>query len=125
MTRKPVPDPCLADVTEWPHTLEGRIDVVDCGWSQGPEPFEQMGKAEILRSYTAAAGLELADGNSISFSIDGAVLVPSMIWPEEFDTGALFRVSLALSDQAVGPVAIDGKFIYYQGYEAVRIERAD
>ncbi len=125
MTRKPVPDPYLANVSEWPHTLEGTVDVVDCSWSEGPESFEKIGKAGILRSYTAAAGLELADGNTISFLIDGSVLVPSMIWPEEFDTGALFCVSLAPSEHTVGPVAIDGKFIYYQGYEAIRIERGD
>ena len=125
MTRQPVPDPYLIDVTEWPHTLEGKVDVVDHGWSVGPESLEKMGKAGILSSYTAAAGLELADGHSISFSIDGSVLVPSMIWPEEFDTGALFQVSLAPSGNTVGPMAIDGRYVYFTHYEAVRIERVD
>ena len=125
MTRQSVPDPYLADVTEWPHTLVGTVDVVDCGWSESLESFEEIGKAGFLRSYTAIARLDLKDGRTINFSIGGSVLVPPMIWPEEFDTGAEFRVSLAPSGKAVGPMAVDGTFIYFEHYEAVQIERVD
>ena len=125
MPAKLVPDPYLADVTEWPHTLVGKVDVVDSGGALGMDYDDRKEEADDLRSYWGAANLELADGNVVGFAVDGSILVPEMIRPEEFDEGAIFRISLDLSDQAVGPVAIDGKLVYYQGYKAIRIERAN
>lgn len=125
MTRKLVPDPYLAGVSEWPHTLEGKVDVVASGWAEGLDYDDRMEEADILSSYWGAAHLELADGNIVGFAIDGSILVPEMIRPEEFDAGEVFRIDLALSEQAVGPEAINGKLVYYQGYKAFRIERAD
>ena len=123
MKCKLIPDPYLADVREWPHTLEGQVDIVDGGWSEGSEQFEQMEKANILSSCTAAAHLELAGGHKIGFSLRGPVLVPQMIWPEEFDKNNFFRVSLAPMNNTGVPTAVEGKMVRLQEYEALKIER--
>lgn len=125
MNRRLIPDPFLADIQEWPCTLEGIVDIVDGGWSESAEALEHKAKADVLRSFTASAHLQLADGNKVGFSFDGSVLVPLMIWPEEFDAGILFRVSLAPIDGAGTPMAVEGKFVDLQEYQALRIERVD
>lgn len=125
MNKRLRPDPYLADIQEWPYTLEGIVDVVDGSWTEGLDPIESKSKADILKSFAAAAHLELADGNKVGFLLDGAVLVPLMIWPEEFDAGNLFRVSLAPIDEDWTPMAVEGKFIYLQEYQALRIERVE
>jgi hypothetical protein len=48
-----------------------------------------------------------------------------MIWPEEFDDGNLFRVSLEPVEGDGTPMAVEGKFIYLQEYQALRIERVE
>lgn len=119
------PDPHLADIQEWPHTLEGTVDIVDGGWSGDSDPLESKSKTDILRSFTAVAHLRLPDGNKVGFVLDGAVLVPLMIWPEEFDADNLFRVSLEPIDGGGTPMAVDGKLVYLQEYQARRVERVE
>lgn len=125
MNKRLRPDPYLADIQEWPCTLEGTVDIVDGGWTVGLDPLEGDSKADILRSFTAVAHLQLPDGNKVGFLIDGAVLVPLMIWPEEFDAGNLFRVRLEPIDGDGTPMAVDGKLIYLQEYQALQIERVE
>lgn len=125
MNKRLRPDPYLADIKEWPCTLEGTVDIVGGGWSEGLDPLERNSKTDMLGSFTAVADLQLPDGNKVGFLFDGAVLVPFMIWPEEFDAGNLFRVSLEPIDGDGTPMAVDGKLVYFQDYQAVRIERVE
>lgn len=82
-----------------------------------------MEKADILSSFTATTHLELANGHKIGFSLGGSILVPQMIWPEEFDSKSLFRVSLAPMNNGGVPMAVEGKLAYLREYQAVEIGR--
>ena len=119
------PNPLFAAVEEWPHILEGTIDIADAGFSSDVLSGNRS-QEEVLASFHGAATLNVSGKGDVIFVLDGSVLLPSMIWPEEIDSGIRFRVSLEPIEGESIPSGDrrTGKLLQLQLYKATQIDRA-
>ncbi|MCB1635949.1 MAG: hypothetical protein KDI51_15280 [Xanthomonadales bacterium] len=110
----------LREISDWPHSMVGVIDVVD-GQSSDFDSEETY-----IKSFWGACHLHLDGGEVFGFNLDGEVLFNAGIRPDELDSGARFRIAIVESEGEVVPVGEDGVgLLYYQDYQAVEIQRID
>ena len=111
---KPKPHPSVADVDTWPYQVEGELEVLD----SGDPDFE----AEPVVASWAICYVKTDTGESCSFGIKAAVLRAGQLGYEEIETMPIVRASICPCEGKYIPEMRNGKFIYHQTYEAVKIE---